>query len=88
MYDLIEHVIESLLDEEKVQQESQELAPATLHKAVTLAILTPHIDFIIPETLTRVREQKPSFFLGLPEVSTELVQVPSTRVLILEHFKT
>jgi hypothetical protein len=90
MEDLTEHVIESLLDEEKVQQESQELdAPATLQdKAVTLATLTPHIDFIIPKTLTRVMEHMPSFFLGLPKVLTELVQVPSTRVLILEHFKT
>ena len=90
MEDLTEHVIESLLDEEKVQQESQELDAPAAHqdKAVTLATLTPRIDFIIPETFNRVMEQKPSFFLRLPKVLKELVQVPSTRVLILVHFKT
>ena len=90
MEDLTEHVAESLLDEEKVQQESQELDAPAAHqdKAVTLATLTPRIDFIIPETFNRVMEQKPSFFLRLPKVLKELVQVPSTRVLILVHFKT
>jgi hypothetical protein len=58
---------------------SQEFdAPATHQdKVVTLATLTPRIDFILPETINHVMEQQPFFFLGCFEVLPKSVLVLS-----------
>jgi hypothetical protein len=45
------------------------------------------IDFIIPNKFNIV-EPKASLFLVQPDVFQELLQLLSTRVLNLEHFKT
>ena len=49
----------------------------------------PSIDFIISEEFNDMEEgKKDSLLLMLPEVIEELVQISSSRVLILQHFKT
>ena len=96
----IQHVGESLLGESllenKVQQKSQEFdAPASQFERMVISMdqnkavtLIPHFDFINPDTFTNVVKQRVSFFLELLEVIPKLKLEPSTRVLILEHFKT
>ncbi len=73
----------------KFQKEIQEFdALATYQdKAIIFATLTPHIDFTIPLAFNNVVKQKICFFSELLETFSELVQMASTRVLILEHFK-
>ena len=46
------------------------------------------IDFIIPNEFNDTMRKKNSFFLVLPKVIEELVQVSSLKILILQHFKT
>ena len=51
-------------------------------------IVIPHIDFVIPNEFTKVRECKILLVSVLPEVIPELRQALRARVLILLHLKT
>ena len=57
-------------------------------KAISFTTLVPPIDLIIPNKFNDMVEHKASFFLALPKVVQELVQVSHARVLILKHLKT